>query len=363
MGTGLRIAVGGTAVLFSLLLGCGPAGEEPVAQAYGDAVRELGIFPVFPPREEFQVGDIYFWSQSTSDPSDTISVYIDTMDWVREDASRFMLSRIVFTETDTDPAAQDAGEAADLYSDAGLLTRRQDLTGDDRSVLTSLPIAAFPSITADAGFAGGLSVADALSAVGLGGGGRTQLTLNFNDVRTYWVPKSRISSRVAEVFALVAGPKRQFAVAEARRSLLTRHDGSSADPCGNGRHCGFSVITRVYLTRRIDYTYRNALIVAAGLRRAEAQADPSAPAPASQPAAPAVVVSVSTDADGSVDTTQTQQQLDALQQKINTLAGSQSPGQSLSFSSWDALGITFSRNYQRPVAIGWDGFDLNLPPS
>ena len=351
------------AVLFSVLFGCGPAGEEPVAEAYGDAVRELGIFPVFPPREEFQVGDIYFWSQSKSDPSDTISVYIDTLDWVRQDASHFMLSRIVFTETDIDPAAQDAGEAADLYSEAGLLSRRQDLTGDDRAVLTSLPIAAFPSITADAGFAGGLSISQLLAGVGLGGGGRTQLTLNFNDVRTYWVPKSRISNRVAEVLPLLVGGKREFAVAEARRSLLTRHDGISADPCGDGRHCGFSVITRVYLTRRIDYTYRNASIVAAGLRRAEAQAGQLAQQGQAPQAPPSVVVSVATGTDGSLDTTQTQQQLATLQQQVNSLAENQSQGQGLSFSSWDALGITFSRNFQRPVAVGWDGFDLNLPPS
>ncbi|MFN3315055.1 MAG: hypothetical protein ACK46Q_16560, partial [Hyphomonas sp.] len=41
------------------LSSCTAVSGDDLAQKYQQRTRELGLFPVYPPREEFQIGDVY----------------------------------------------------------------------------------------------------------------------------------------------------------------------------------------------------------------------------------------------------------------------------------------------------------------
>lgn len=334
-------------VLALAVSGCGRPADTDLKLAYGKAVRQIGVFPVYPPREEFQIGDIYMWSQSIRDPNDTVSVYLDSLPWMRQSADSFMATRIVFRNTI--PAANTpANNTIDLPPGPPVLAVRGDMR--DPELSASLPIAAFPTVTADAGFTAGLGLVSVLSAVGLAGGNRTYVSLNFNDVRTYWVPSVEVMANVHATIGPLLSQRESIGRVE-RNRLVALRKGAGTDPCANGRRCGVSVVTRVYLTRQIDYTYRNTRIVAAALRRAETEA-------AKAPAAPAVNVTVTTAADGSLPA-DIDRQIADIRKQLAELSAGDAQGQSFRFESWDARGVTFASRYQRPVVVGWDGIDLH----
>lgn len=341
------------AIALSVLFSCTRVADEPISRAYAEAVRELGIYPVFPPREEFQIGDVYFWSQSRSDPSDTISVYVTSLDWLRHEADRFLRSRVVFeSSTPTNNAATPLSHR-DFPNAEGRIQTRGEVT--DARLLSSLPITALPRVSADAGFTNGIGIIGLLASLGLTGGTRTTVTLDFNDVRTYWVPNLAVEARVVAATPLILANNYDAAIGEITRTLRLR-GGSSSDPCGANRICGMSAITRVYLTRQIEYTYRNGSIVAAALRQAETL--PATGAAARPQLSPIVTVNIAPGSDGTVDGAHTQKQIEALQTQLANLSASTDRGQSLRFEAWDARGITFSEVYQRPVAVAWDGIEI-----
>ncbi|WP_139832197.1 hypothetical protein [Mesorhizobium australicum] len=318
--------------------------------AYGKAVREVGLFPVYPPREEFQIGDVYMWSQSISDPNDTVSVYLLTLDWLRQKADDFMASRIVFRNTDSLDLEDPDYSSTDIPEGSSDLALR----GDHRepALSRSLPIAAFPTVSADAGFTAGAGLVNVLTSVGLAGGSRTIVTLDFNDVRTYWVPTAQVLNDIRGDLAPKIGPLLEAGTID-RDRLVKAKRGIATAPCSNGRRCGISVVTRVYLTRQINYTYRNNRIVAAALRIAE---KPGATAPL----APSINVTVKTDNQGVIDSADIDTQLVEIRKQLDNLGANNAQGQAFRFESWNARGVTFSSRYQRPVVVGWDGADLSF---
>jgi hypothetical protein len=334
------------------LAACGAAPGE-LSHEYGKSARKVGLYPIYPPREEFQIGDVYAWSQSRTNANDTIAVYVKTLDWLRHEADRFMATRIVFeNSTATDPEKPFVRTNRDTPAGKHGLTLRGDLSPSS-DLGGSLPIAAFPSITADAGFTAGVGIVRLLTAIGLAGGARTQVTLNFNDVRTYWAPNVEVAGRAIEDRNAAYRDNRDVIDFELRRMAEYRL-GSGVDPCRGARHCGISVVTRVYLTRKIDYTYRNARIVAGALRTAEPgfkRAD--------VPAAPAVTVNV-TSANGEIDAAAIDTQVAAIRTQLDQLTAAEGQGASLRFEAWDARGMTFASEYLRPVVVGWDGLSATI---
>ncbi len=331
-----------------LVLGCSAVPNSDIAEQYKDEARKIGIKPVYPPREEFQIGDVYLFARPKNSVHNEISTYMGTEHRFVHAADAFMAERIVFQATN---AKTSDGVQADLYG-KNLSQRRQRDIG-------ALPIAAFPSVSGDAGFSGGAGIFKALQVIGIAGGARTQVTLNFNDVRTYWVPKieavkatgSDPVGALAQIYA--ATPKGYLADILEQEYERGKIKVSGKDMCDANLDFGVAVVSRVYLTRSISYTYRNGRIVSAGIKRATdgntvVQNAPQAP-----------TVNVSVGGDGSV--TNNDAQLAALQQQIDALSNSQGAGDSVSFQTWDARGITFERTYDRPVSIGWDGFEFIDP--
>ena len=44
-----------------LLLGCSAVPNSDISVQYKKEARKLGLYPVYPPREEFQIGDVYLF--------------------------------------------------------------------------------------------------------------------------------------------------------------------------------------------------------------------------------------------------------------------------------------------------------------
>jgi len=337
------------AILILVIANCGSIRSIDVKQAYSEKARELGLFPVYPPREEFQIGDIYLVSSAKNNRNDSVSVWLGSVDGLQKEATKFLESRVVFRETATEKLSTfnktGAGPQADTFGTA-IATRKSQY-------VESLPLAAFPSISANAGFTAGVGIVGALQSLGIGFGRKTTVTLDFVDVRTYWVPKV-----LAAPYKDAAGFK---AIDNINQGLsdLTRlvklKKGSRLDAAGGERCLTMALVTRVYLTRRIDYTYRDAQILAAGIRRADVAGTLQNVAPA-----PTVIVNQQQGDGGTGETLIDDAQLNQLRQSVAAVQGQTSAGQSLAFQSWDARGLRFGQTFQRPVAIGWDGFDFEF---
>lgn len=270
-------------VLCLFLLGCSAAPSDDLRVQYGKEARKLGLIPVFPPREEFQLGDVFLWSQPTGKPDKRHNLWVGSMPEFQIAADKFLEDRIVFQST----AA--SGDQKDLFG--------TDLATRNAQRIQTLPIAAFPTVSGDAGFSGSIGILKALQAIGLAGGARTQVTLNFNDVRTYWVPRVNAVAEVLQAEAkkgksissstditdvllsrlITTAPGRNVNTILAVPANILEQDSkrggfsnSPLDLCdpNDTNVVGISVVSRVYLTRQINYTYRNGRIINAGVKRA-----------------------------------------------------------------------------------------------
>lgn len=345
-------------VASSLLTGCGGIQDDDIQKQYVETVRKLGIVPVYPPREEFQVGDVFAVSFGANKEGKVINVNDSARVWVADfpeivkAAEDFMRSRIVFQAK---PTSSDATALTpDLYGTS--LTRRGEIA------VETLPVSAFPTITADAGFTSGLGIARVLQSIGVGGGARTQVRLEFENVRSYWVEPVKLNQttiRKKLVSDILIPNQLQNLVDPIPNPILNtlvqaeKVERLSGRELSETRCTTAVVVTRVYLARKITYTFYNGQIIAAGIRRAEDGSTVSA-----IPAPTRITVNIDNKTGEPTTVGSVDDELASLRTQIDALATGDSQGAGLNFESWNALGITLSKEYPRPVAIGYEGFSF-----
>ena len=352
-----------------LLTACaGATGIDQEAQ-YTKSVRALSLIPVYPPREDLQVGDIYFVSQGNRDnPDDRVRFYIDTSREVVNAAQSHLQTRLVFRPTHeaSKISATDATrQQPDIYSG------RVRFRGDRGLAIESLPVVAFPEITLDRGSSQAIGIARVFNALGLARGERTVITLNFNDTRRFGAPRSSVIpiSRVAADrgycrYHQSLGSKADQTIADqvARevlryRDSLRARDSSIAGVSLENRSSQVAIVTETILTRKITFTFRNAEIVAAGLRRAaRTQVDDPSAAKVNAPSSVVVNVGASAPAGAVTDA-----EIQAVRNSLNSVLQGTVQGEGLNFESWDGRGLSFSQYFERPVVVAWDGFEFDLP--
>lgn len=324
--------------------GCSPNFGD-IRQEYSKTVRELAIVPVYPPREEFQVGDVFAVSYGPK-VLDTERLYLGSLTEVAARAEKYMSTRIVFRSTEE----QASKDQQDTFGRG--FTTRGEIT------IESLPLAPFPQIQADAGWTGSLGVVELLRAIGIGGGQRTNVLLSFEDVRTYGVPHveagniTELEDAAARLFLANSDlVERELQ----RRVLIEAVAGTDVETNPEKRCTGGFIVTKVYLTRKITYTYQNNSIIAAGIRRAESGSDLSTLKPPDR-----ISVNVNVDGNGLITQETGDGELTAFRTSLDNLATSGSQGDTLNFEGWDARGISFSQDFDRPVAIAYDGFTFQM---
>jgi hypothetical protein len=274
------------------------------------------------------------------------------MDNFRVRANKFLLSRDAYPPTGaaantTAASAQPLLAQDDMY-EPGVSTRA------DQRVL-SLPITSFPSINLQSGETASAGLTGAMAALGFGVSDQTMVTLDFHDVRTFLVPKVMVTADDQRAALIAFGGEMLDRGARDLPTKIAAKEFLEGHHWGGDRCLQLAIVTQVYLTREIDYTYRDRQILAAGLKATTEQGKLS-----SVPNPPAVSVTVLQSADGDNADKSAAVAESLRQSTIPTGTGPQ--GGSFSFAGFNARGMTFQQTYLRPVAIGWDGFEFDADP-
>ncbi|WP_136439278.1 hypothetical protein [Pacificoceanicola onchidii] len=334
-----------------LLAACGSPNGDIQAE-YSEIARKTGIIPVFPPKENIQVGDIM--ALSSGGANDTLREWIGEDVSVLEKAEKHMASRLVFRTTAGGTSfTENAPGQTDLFGTG--FTRR------DQERIESLPIVALPAVTADAGAAFGLGRASPLAALGLGFGARTKVRVDFGDVRSYGIPKvklvkSKYDHQDVLRKAIFVGEQGSLWVRRALEDKYLKAISAGRRIVPQDERCLASfLITQVYLTRRIEYTFIDARFGALSAAQAKDGAEKT-----QTPDVPAVTVTVNQTAGEApeLNTTQLEKDLDALSTAVRDVNPGDGSATSFAFEGFSALGATFSQTYQRPVVVGYEGWGL-----
>ena len=337
----------------AILMGCAGGSREDLRDEYSKTAREIGLFPIYPPREDFQIGDIYMASANRQKFEDLEYVRVGRLEKIRNLARLELNKLIAFDNSDIEENKINAKSQSDF--DIGFLTTRGEVAADAGKQVKSLPIVAFPKITANAGLTAGVGLTGLLESLGFGSARNTTVTLEFPDVRTYGVSKVEARKYRPDILANSWANIDEGNYALQRQIILGRDKAEKA--AGPTRCVNMSMITQVYLTRQIVYTYSNAEILAVGLKRAEPGGTVSEVSTAPQ----ADINLVAALTANSTNPPATAAALKSITDDFSQQSGK--PGQSIQFQSWDGRGLSFSQTFQRPVVIGWDGYDIRLPSS
>ncbi|MBC7772504.1 MAG: hypothetical protein H7210_08430 [Pyrinomonadaceae bacterium] len=350
------VALGCSLYVFANLAGCVSTPRGAAAREWSLTLREMQIVPVFPPREDVYVGDVYVVDQDELKlfeedfgashegflPISILAAHIP----LQQDTSIFYNARPSFPRTDLsndDPsnAAQPTEEATDVYT---------------RGDVSRLRIVGFPEFMSATITQGDIAAFIPTEAVNIGAAaGFTQSQ------------QVKISVPVAESYAYPAAQAFKAAEAHLAESGINKVMGVDPALVGDGGVMGhLRLITEVYYTRVIDVSFFNSQSRGArvdakinappGLTAPEvpppAEPPPASPfddpAPASADVAPPDAASTAADLVSSLNT-----QLDAAM-------ASQVPGGKIRFLSAGAYGVAMRRTFERPVAIGYRGLLIEV---
>jgi hypothetical protein len=317
--------------------------DPDVQERYQRKAQEIGLNAVYPPQEDIQVGDVFLVSTNVRKSDDVVRIYLTSLPGVLSNARANLGSRIAFKDSTF------ADGKKGTSSDATLAAAQTDFTGSNPLTprglqnVDSLPVAAYPSITTDAGFSINGAVANALSGFGILGGGRTTVTLDYKEVRTY-------GANIPEI----AGPAQQellnFITAkgnptpECQNYVRYLHDKLDPRLSHTRRAYSFMVVSRVFLTRSIDYRYNSKVIAAAARSQRASGATPNSGAFAGATIIAPAISKVPTAADDLVAAIQ------AARSQSNA-----APGSGAQIGAFNELGLTLTRTFLRPVVIAWEG--------
>lgn len=318
----------------ALVAACTPLPAASPEFRFSESVRQLGLTPVYPPREDFSVGDVYISGRYDDPKLRSPRSYLGSVDKVRLAARRELAGPVAFAETARkDGRAAGAGQT-DLLS--GGLPRRGELPADR---VASLPLVAFPSMTIDAGTAASAGILRPLQGLGLFGSRRTTVTLDFADTRTYGISPVWIRGAIlAEVMALL----RANGGCDVARTYLT-DQAATLNP-GVEVEGSITIITRVYLTRSINYTYRDAKILALAERALASGGTAAGPAPAVFNNTTIVGNGTPAAADSGAG--------------ASTVSLPATTGDGFQFVGLSGLGLTLNRSFDRPVAVAYEGLEF-----
>ncbi|MEM7212680.1 MAG: hypothetical protein AAF479_12450 [Pseudomonadota bacterium] len=341
------------------LIGCSLPTEN-LDKNYNRVVRDLKLNPVYPPREEFQVGDVYFVSWKADDINDLDNldrIYLGRLPILLDAANDYLASR--YTYADTNLAA--AGETPEAPAKQHQSDITNGAVGSAPLSRNSLPIVAFPAITANASSAGAFGGYGFAQSVGFAIGQNETVTLDFGDARMFGTPQgARMVSSVdldrafeSNACRAMHGFFEPFAQSGDRSAPRNEYE----ELCGKGRTCDVSIVTRTYQTRKIGFNYSSSRIA----RAAAAQANLAPGVAGSVLNLPGNLdLSITVDEDTSPETVATL--VNGLNQQINESRVTDVETQGINFVGFRGNSIRFERSFHKPVAfayeaISWDALE------
>lgn len=346
------LAIGCSLGLFAQLIGCVSTPRGAAAREWSLSLRELQIVPVFPPREDVYVGDVYaidqdeiklFEKRYGAYKDGFLPIYVLAAHVpLQQGTSDFYAKRPSFPRSDlagTDPshAAQPTNEPDNVYT-----------SGD----VSRLRIVGFPEFMSATITQGDIAAFIPTEAVNIGA------AAGFTHSQ-----QVKISVPVAESYAYPSA--QAFAAAEQylKDSGINKVLGVDPLVVPDGAILGhLRLITEVYYTRVIDVSFFNSQSRGARID-AKINTPPgigspeSPPPPAPAPSTPSSGPTSPPPADGAPpDAASTASSLvNDLNNQLDAAMASQVPGGKVRFVSAGAYGVAMRRTFERPVAIGYRG--------
>jgi hypothetical protein len=346
-----------TAAIF-LLAACSSMLKQPPGVSYGDAVRQLGIYPVYPPREDLQVGDIYGIENNPNlKRSDVRTVFVDSFDLTKQ-IREYMNRRYVFADTSTGGSQQVihgvSHEVSPSQSDAPSGGAIFDGTNPENLAITALP-----AIEVDSGLTFNLAAgSSSLGAMfGFGGAQTIKMRLSYGRVTSYSVPIP-VALEALRYYCnskRIPSPNRTFQQ-DCSNEMLTYYLNEKYQ-VGTGYKDSVTnaiplMVSKVYLARTINYTFNDRRLAAAAASVANRQENARATAPTIDGSLLTSAVS-----DGNADVVSALAEFQrALNQSVTLKDNVE--GASFSLAAYDENSVTFQEVYQRPVVIGYEGVYL-----
>jgi hypothetical protein len=323
-----------------------PFGKKPdpqaqdVAEAWSGSIEKLGILAIFPPEEDFHVGDIWavVADADSSTPLLGRAVRLDHLDLRTEILDGIRGRTAVFAET------------ADLKP--GEKFRKQDTNEVSAAANTdpkiSLTLAAFPGITITHSVRAASALTGGLAGFGAGRQDQETEEIRIPIAETYGAPAAAAYDRLA-VWCTDSATKFRCTDAYAR-SLLAFAVDARVRSVREGEYTNLiqlRLITRVFLTREIQHQRRQTSARGASGNTSGQTRD--------------IATSSTAVPDGTSVATQASGAADAVGRSANVPAGAQ--GASASLSRGDGVDIELRETFQRPVAFGYRAITLVLTPS
>jgi hypothetical protein len=319
-----------------------PAPED-VASAWNNSIGRLGILPLYPPTEDFGVGDV----MAVVADSENVTLLRKAVRIAHLDLRDLVLSSTlepVFAET-ADPVA-------------GTNFRKQDrfeLPGDPSGKRIALSISAFPGITINHVLQSNAGAGNSAGWFGSSHSGQRAEEIQIKGVETYGVSTVEAIVRFnhwcrdekTKAYCDDSFVRQALAFAVSDRVLATKDskDSNGVTTRGYAARLELQLVTRVYLTREIQ---QRRLDDSAGGAAIQALADPSAAKPA--PDKPAEQDSGASRVSNAID---------ALNK---SLAASGVPGAKISAIRSDDVDISLKETFQRPIAFGYRAVTIALVP-
>lgn len=337
-----------TAALLALAA-CSQVFKEPPGISYSESVRQLGIFPVYPPREDLQVGDIYGMEDDRkAERSKIRSVFLDSVD-LTDEIRKYLNRRYTFGTTNASAPSHTIGDTT------GQLINQSDAAATgvlfDTSAPRNLPITGFPSIEVDSGLSLSLVGASGGAGFGFGSSQTLKMALSFGLVTSYSVPIPVALEKLDQYCA-----SRRYTAA--RQSCWNEE---ITDYLNQKYQLGYGtpksikkaqvlMVSKVYLARSISYTFNDQTLAAAAASAANREENPQA-------TAPTVDGTLLTSAMSASNAPALVTALAAFQRALNESIkpDPNKDGVSISVSGYTRNSVTFEQIFQRPVVIGFEG--------
>ncbi|WP_300039526.1 hypothetical protein [uncultured Roseobacter sp.] len=344
-------------------MACTAVPNDDLLEKYEETVRAQRLTPVYPPREEFQVGDVFLRSYKRENPTidDTYSIWLGTLASMRSEANRYLATRINHLDTDTQETGSDDKKVKfDVKPDQTDFASGSVALNNGTRV--TLPLAPFPVITGVATSAGSFGGYGFTQSFGLSFGASEQVSLDFTDSRSFGVPLGAAASAgrfggeyVHRICSPTQGQSQSAAKTGAEVMRALADSNGIEEMCSGERICDIAVITRTYLTRRLVFTYSGAKVA----QLAAAQLRDPTQIPTTTLAVPGNVnldITISeTDPDG--------KQLKALTDALTTANQSldtSNKSNALNFLGFQGNTLSFDRTYIKPVAFAYESYDWIL---
>jgi hypothetical protein len=322
-----------------------------------DAIRQYGIEPVFPPEEDFAVGDLFVEVVNDTDPDQSVEK-------VRS-SSAFRSRSVKIDHLDVRAQLQKLYSIVPVFGDAASTAAPgSPPPGVFDGVRHALPIAALPDISAssasaaDVGAGGGL-IGGLLGRIEFAGNSQAQQKTAFRSMVTYGLT-SVLAEKALDDYCRDSTTMDNCTEAVARRHIRSlvgpRADAQYIDPktlkSKYALTIRFFMVGRVYLTSGIvNQTQLVRAVGGGGNVSLDSGASQSGAAAQSAPTASVV--------DTTADTAAVQQRLDALEKQVAGLR----QGAAANYASSYDRGVAMDQTFARPVAIGFRSVVYDLKPS